>query len=194
MIKGILPIVIVLFPMISMGQNAGNESRLQTLMDRLAAVNTTRVSFLEIRDSVWLEKPIQIKGTLSYHAPDVLEKHTTEPLNERFIARGDIVSVERVVKEKIQRKEISLNDFPPLKPFIISLRATLAGDLSTLKQHYQIKLKDNSPGWRLLLEPTDSNIRKRVKEITIDGKQDHIDVITIIEASGDSSKMILTPL
>ena len=166
---------------------------LPELMQAFARVPAMDSTFTEQRESSYLNAPVTLSGELRYVAPQRLEKHTLAPVNERFVADGDRLSVERLVNGKVQSHRVSLHDYPQLRPLIDGVRATLAGDGATLARYYTPGLSGNAQSWRLRLLPREAALRERISEVRIDGRAAVIIGVEIHEAGGDVSRMRITP-
>lgn len=166
---------------------------LPELMQAFARVPAIDSTFTEQRESIYLNAPVTLSGELRYVAPQRLEKHTLTPVNERFVADGDRLSVERIVNGKLQSHRVSLHDYPQLRPLIDGVRATLAGDGATLARYYTPGLSGNAQSWRLRLLPREAALRERISEVRIDGRAAEIVGVEIHEAGGDVSRMRITP-
>lgn len=165
------------------------------LLQGFAGVAQARARFVEIKHYAHLDEPIRVEGTLIYQAPDRLEKHITRPLHERLIAHGETVAVEREIEDgRYARRELALDDLPALRPLILSLRATLAGDRASLERYFQIALVGDPQAWTLTLTPRDEALRQIVREIRLRGRAAQITTMDIVEASGDRSRTTLSPL
>lgn len=165
---------------------------LPELMQAFAQVSAVNSKFVERRESIYLNAPVVLSGELRYAAPQRLEKHTLAPVDERFVADGDRLSVERVVNGKAQSVRVNLHDYPQLRPLIDGVRATLAGDGATLARYYTPGLTGNAQAWRLRLLPREAALRERISEVRIDGHAATIASVEIHEASGDISRMRIT--
>lgn len=164
------------------------------LMHELAQVEAARARFVEVKKVAHFDEPIRTEGVLDYRAPDRLEKHVIKPFDERLIAHGERLAVEREVEEgQRARRELFLDDHPALRPFIVGLRATLAGDLATLERYYTVALSGAPHDWRLTLTPRREAAGGIIRVIRVRGRQARISAIEIVEANGDSSHMTLLP-
>ena len=76
-------------------------------------------------------------------------------------------------------------------PFIESIRATLAGDLPALERLFTIDFAGGIARWRLTLTPRDAQVAKTVSRVIIDGMNDTLTTVEIIETDGDRSLMTL---
>lgn len=165
----------------------------QQLMQALAQVKRSESRFVEKKSSVYLAVPLTVTGFLLYEAPLRLEKHSVTPVDERFAVIGDRVSIEREVQGKRVSHQITLADYPALRPFVESVRATLAGDLATLERFYVVACNGTAERWQLHLLPREAELRELVTEVRIAGRHDAIHSIEVREASGDSSLMTILP-
>jgi outer membrane lipoprotein-sorting protein len=172
---------------------AESSLNLTALMQSLAAVKTNHVNFVERRESPFLESPLATHGTLSFEAPDKLVRHTTKPIDERFESTGNRVVIERGQPPKRTRQELSLDDLPAIKPFLLGLRATLSGDLAALQQHFYTRLTGTESAWVLTLSPRDNLARSAIREIHFQGSAANLARIEIVENGGDVSRLTLSP-
>lgn len=158
------------------------------LMATLAAVRTSEARFVERKTLSLLDIPLESSGTLSWRAPDRLEKHTLEPREEHMLLEGDRLVVEVAGKP---RQELGVQAYPVVRAFIESIRSTLAGDLVTLEKFYRVRLEGRPGAWTLVLVPRESRMRGFISEIRIRGAR-RIASIEIWEANGDRSLMTIT--
>ena len=179
---------------------ATEAAALEELMQRLARVKSSKVEFVEKRYTVFLDKPMVVRGTLEFRAPDTMIKHSRTPIEERFVARGKRLSIERVEQGERVRHEATLDEFSFLAPLVQGLRATLAGDLKTLRKYYRIRFRGDVKRWELRLVPIveteasdeeDPGFGNLVKEIRIQGRDDRIRSVEIFETTGDRSVMTI---
>ena len=160
------------------------------LMQSLAQVKSANGKFVERKYLSILSQPLEFSGTLNYTAPSRLEKNTLLPKPESLVLDQDKVTLEN--KAKNQRRILSLQDYPVIRAFVESIRATLAGDLPTLNRFYKVTLDGNTNQWRLLLKPSEVSMQAVVSEIRISGSRNWVGTIEIIEPEGDRSVMTIT--
>jgi hypothetical protein len=86
---------------------------------------------------------------------------------------------------------LDLKQYPQVLPFIESIRATLAGDRAALENTFRVDFSGGFQGWTLALVPVDAALTRTVKEIHIEGAQDHIHTVEIHEADGDRSLLTI---
>jgi outer membrane lipoprotein-sorting protein len=153
----------------------------------LGQVKVAKARFVERRYLSMLKEPLQFSGTLTYIAPDRLEKNTLRPKAESMVVDRDRLTVEG--DNGRQRRVLVLSDHPEIGAFVESIRATLAGDLPTLVRFYKVSLEGGPEEWQLQLEPGDEKMRGMVKSIRIDGSGRSIRGVEILEVDGDRSVM-----
>lgn len=164
---------------------------LPQLMRELASVNTARARFTEKRFLKMLDRPIESSGTLAFEAPAHLEKLTLLPKRELLRLEQDKVTLETGPQPK--RRVLSLSDHPPLRAFVESIRATLAGDQAALERFYRVQLSGDAERWRLTLQPSDAKSKSFVREIRISGKRNAVTGVEVDQADGDRSVMSMMP-
>ena len=158
---------------------------LEALMRSIAQRDHSEATFVETKHLRLLSRPLTVTGTLSYRAPDRLEKRTLSPNEEVLLVDGDQVSIE--IKARGIKRSAPVQRYPALWGFVESLRATLRGDLETLRRYYRIELTGEPIWWRMSLVPLDSRLSDAVEEIRIGGAGGTVRSIEILEARGDRS-------
>ena len=177
---------------------AGESWGVDALMRELAIIKHSEANFTEKRYSYFLKQPIIVKGTLSFRAPDTLIKHSLTPNDERLEVAGDSIHIKMYREDKLIERELSIYAYPALLPLVQGVRSTLAGDLTTLLQHYRLKLEGGREQWHLLLLPkVDPNeegdgLAEIIRSINIKGRGSKIHHVEITEINGDRSVMAIT--
>jgi hypothetical protein len=158
---------------------------IDALMAELARTPASEVSFRETKYLAALKTPLELQGTLKFQRPDHLERHVSAPFEESFVVDGDRMRLER--KATGERHQLSLQSQPVLWAFIESIRATLRGDLATLRKFYRVELAGTQAQWTMTLLPNDVEMGQLVRVIRIGGRQGHVQSIEVQETSGDRS-------
>ena len=161
-----------------------------TLFERLAKRTPARTAFVERKYLSILTAPLESSGTLSYVAPDRLEKHTLAPRAESLVLEGSRLTLEG--GEPKRRRTLRLDEYPALGVFVESIRSTLAGDLSLLGQLFDLSLQGDERKWRLTLTPRDVRMQELVRQIRIGGSHSRVGSIEFLEPGGDRSVMTIT--
>ena len=160
---------------------------LPQLMQSLRQVTSSTAFFSERRELRMLSEPLMSSGTLSYVAPDQLQKRTLLPKPERLSIDGGKLTIER--SQSNENRTVALADFPEIGAFVESIRATLAGDLPALQRYYTISLQGDAGDWQITLEPKEKRLRELVKLIRIAGRGTSIRTIVSEQGDGDRSEM-----
>ena len=163
---------------------------IEQLMQELARVKSAKARFVERKHLAILTAPLESSGTLTYIAPDRLEKHTLSPRTESLLLERDRLTLES--GEPKRRHTIRLEDYPVVGIFVESIRSTLAGDLALLNRLYEVALEGDEHKWRLVLKPSDPKMQEMVREIRIGGSRNWIGSIEFLEPGGDRSVMTIT--
>jgi len=156
---------------------------LDALMSLLAQRKHGHVSFVEEHFLAVLDRPVESSGELLYDAPDRLEKRTLKPKPETLVLEHGVITAHRGRRTYV----LNLSDYPQIVPLIDSIRATLAGDRSSLERIFKVQLEGSLTQWKLLLVPSDATVARSVKEIRIEGVRDAIHSVEIQQADGDRS-------
>jgi hypothetical protein len=160
---------------------------LQALMQDMAQVSSSRVRFVETRYLALLTQPLELKGVLIYERPDHLTKHVQAPFDERLTVEGDTLTL----VSKRGTRVVSLRSEPAVRALVESMRATLSGDRARLERYYETQLSGTSAAWMLRLAPRDPEVKSMVQGIVLGGSGSRVDVIEVLEAGGDRSKITI---
>ena len=158
---------------------------LPQLMSGFAAVEESRARFHEEKHLAMLTEPLQLSGTLRYVRPDQIEKKITQPYAESLRIKGDRLEWET----QGRTRTLSLRSQPQIWALAESLRATLAGDLPALQRHYAVKLEGTSVQWSITLEPRYDSLSQFIEQIRLQGRDNRLRLIEIVEANGSRSLM-----
>jgi hypothetical protein len=154
----------------------------EELMASLAAGGDSSVEFVETRHSSALRTPLVTRGELRYAPPARLERRVRVPVEERYLVDGDRVTIER---KGGTPRTVSLAAQPALGAFLESIRATLRGDLATLRRFHRVELEGEPAGWTLVLLPSDPEMAELVSVIRISGSGGRLAAMEVLETGGD---------
>jgi outer membrane lipoprotein-sorting protein len=174
----------------ALAQTAAPAWGLSALMREMAQVRAASASFTERKTSPLLSAPLLDQGTLSYTAPDYMRKTTLAPVPERFTLAGNRITMTGGPGGGTHVFPVSAA--PQIGGLVEGIRATLAGDSSTLTRLYAVRLSGSAAGWQLLLRPRDAKLARLVQSIEIRGSQDRIEAIDTRSPDGGDSTMIIS--
>jgi hypothetical protein len=156
----------------------------------LARVERSDATFEETRHIAALTAPVIRRGTLRYVRPAELEMVVQTPVPERVRVAGATLTIEG----RNGVREVRLSDMPAIAGWVESVRATLAGDAPALARHFTVRATGDISRWQLDLTPLSTELAAFVTRVTISGSNAQIGRIDVIEASGDRSEMVVSPL
>ena len=174
---------------LSLCASAAGASELDEVMGLLATRQHGRVEFVDQQFLHILDHPIESSGELRYDAPDRLEKRTLKPHAETLVLAGGVLTIERARGRRV----VDLRAYPQIQPFVESIRATLAGDRTSLERLFHLEFAGSLGRWTLTLVPLDSNVKRAVTQVRIDGMRDQLLKVEIRQPDGDRSLMTLRP-
>lgn len=160
-----------------------------SLMQQMAAVKSATAHFTERHYLHVLKAPIEDSGTLSYTAPNRLQKETVLPKPERLVIDANVLTIEREGKTQ----SLKLEDNPEIGGFVEGIRAALAGDLAALDRYYTVSVAGKFDDWQLLLQPRAPRMASIVASILIYGQGTQIRQINTQEGDGDRTEMMIVP-
>jgi hypothetical protein len=111
---------------------------------------------------------------------------TETPRPERVVIDGDTLSIQPATGEA---RSFSLAANPALGLLAATLRATLEGDVATLRRLYDIGEQGSIDTWRLLLMPRDAALRGVLVRITVDGAAADIRQLDIQQQDGGEQRL-----
>lgn len=181
----------MLITLLALPSTAIAQDALAQVMAALAAVRESQARFVEEKDLPELDRPLTSRGTLSWRAPDRLEKHTSEPFEERLLVEGDWLLLER--PDRGASQTVMLDTAADIRPLVEAIRATLAGDAATLRQYFQLDFSGDLARWRMVLTPLSARVLAAVQRIVIEGEAASV---LVVETQGREgrSRLMATPL
>jgi len=166
---------------------------LEKLFTLFAAQGERRRAFVERRYSVLFRNPPESRGTLFFRPPAFLERTVVSPRREivRIDATNVTLTTEGDDGKPVERKA-SLASIPQLASLVLTIRATLAGDLATLRRMYYIELMQPLPHWRIEMKPVEEPAAGGVTAITMAGEGGDAQRLEFTETTGDRTEILLS--
>lgn len=161
----------------------------QSLLATLAQQNEGTVHFTESKYFGVLDVPLESSGTLHFHAPDFLEKHTTSPREERLTIQGHLMRYQA----GDQTLSMNLADQPAASAYADSLTSLLNGDYGKLQAQFYLQLTGDAAHWALSLRPKVAALESFIQSITVNGSGTVIQQISYEAPNGDHSVLTLSP-
>ena len=161
---------------------------LTELMRMLSEVKEAGGRFTERKYLSILSEPLVLKGSVRYRAPDYLRKEYQDPQSESYEVKGENLTIEF---PDGRRRDLSIDDYPVLRAFVESYRATLAGDLETLERYFSLELSGDLDAWELRLTPRLAQLADYLNAVIMRGHKSTVYSVETLEASGDRSVMVL---
>lgn len=158
------------------------------VMSLLANLPSRQVPFVERKDLRSLTVPLVSSGTLIFVRPDYLEKDTKKPKPERLVIEGNKLTM---VEPGKAPQAVAIADHPDLSALVETLRATLRGDLHTLKSLYEITDQGTLQSWRLDLTPISPALRGALAGVSLSGVDAELKEIIIRQPNGDTDQLRL---
>jgi len=160
------------------------------LMAVLAQRKAGEVRFSEERAVSGLDQPLRYSGTMSFSAPDRLERQTLTPRRESFVVDGNEVTLQR--GDRVRR--LALDSLPELAAMVAALRGTLSGDGSVLRRYFNPTVSGAAARWTLTLVPLDVRLLGVVRLLRIDGMHGDVRVVELQLADGDRTVTTIEPM
>ena len=170
---------------------------LEGLFALFAAQGERRKAFVERRYSVLFRNPPEARGTLYFKPPALLERDVASPRKEQVRIDGETATL-RIESDdgKVTERKASLTMIPQLASVVLTIRATLAGDLATLRRNYTVTMTRPLPRWRIEMTPIlriDESAGGGVSTISMAGERGEVERIDFTDTSGDRTEIVLSP-
>ena len=150
-----------------------------------------QIEFREERYSELLTQAAVFEGRLIYDPESrSLKKAVTHP-NVVSMTMNDQTLV---IETSEGRRRFSLRTRPALRAIMAGFRALVEGDVDALESHFESTYEQQADEWRLVLTPRAKRLAKRMKSITIIGRNSRIDSIATLMNNGDRQFMTLIPV
>lgn len=182
---------LLLSPLAAAGGNgpALHSPLLPQLLSRLAARSAATAHFEQTQYLSILTRPLQSEGELIYRAPDFLEERIVRPRPQRLVMDRGVLTLQL----GRHHRSVPLRDYPQLAPLLESVRATLAGDASSLERLFDVSASGTLAAWTLQLTPRAGQVPGPLRSIELQGQQAQIRQVRIQQRNGDHAVMRIDP-
>lgn len=157
---------------------------LAQLIADLAAIPGLEAHFREEKRLALLEDPLVSEGSLYYARPDRLRRSVEQPVRSTLVLRGGELSMEAGGTSRV----IDLESQPTVRVFVESFRLILAGDLTRLRELYDLDLRSaTSDGWELVLTPRAPPLSEAIAAVEVRGRGRVLRELVVRESGGDET-------
>ncbi|AQU87860.1 hypothetical protein B0W47_10655 [Komagataeibacter nataicola] len=160
-----------------------------TIIARIGMVPARHNTFHESRHIAALTHDLSSSGELIYARPGHVQKITHAPRPETLIVQGTTLSLAR---GQGPARVVDLSHHAQLAALVEAIRAPLDGDITALRHDYTLAAQGDVAHWTLQLTPLPAMARY-VRTITIDGQNNAMTVIRVVQANGDTQVMRIDP-
>lgn len=146
--------------------------------------------FVQTKTVTILKKPLISNGYLLITDNNQVVWQTQQPIKSTLLIGQQSL------------RQFNKNDQPVMSPAnnnqkmsqLISstFMAILAGDFEKLDSHFSVALDCTETGWSIELEASSNDMKPIITNINISG-QNHIELLSFTESSGDSTQLVLSP-
>lgn len=158
------------------------------LLARLARPAPDSTSFVEVRYSSLLDKPIVVAGQLEHRKDGSLVRSVAWPYREVTELHGENVSVARAGSRP---RRFTLDRAPELRGMLTSFGAILQGDRQTLDQYFAVSARGTDAQWEITLTPRVNKLQRHLSRIVVNGFESSPTCFRVEEPDGDESLMAL---
>ena len=167
---------------------------LPALMKELGGIRLIDAAFTEQKQAEFLSGgEFAVSGEMHFKAPHTLRRIVTKPYRESIIIDESTVIIKRMdsKNETDKVRFIEIDSHPSIRLFIDSMRATMAGDLATVLEIYEVELSGDRGEWRLRLVPQRKALKKFINAVDVTGSANRISTLLVHEDDGTRSLITL---
>lgn len=166
------------------GAPARAQGGLDGLLAKFRAMPGLEARFHEEKHIALLAAPLESDGVLRFAPPAHLLRRVTSPSPSTLLVDGDTLRI----REGDETRSLDLSASPPVRAFVESFRALLAGDRAALEAHFRLRFEPGEgEAWRLTMRPRDRSLARAVERIAVEGRGVVLERLVVSEASGDRS-------
>ncbi len=185
------------FPGLPASVLAEEEWNAEILMREFSRVEEATLAFTEIRKSIFLIIDTELSGTITYRAPDFLEKVTETPYYERLLMDGDTLVLEKASsigqnENHLIRQSYSVNSHEVLKSVVEGFQSMMSGNHDELSTKYSFDFSGKREDWQLRVRPRTEEILRHIEWIDLSGQDTEIQKIVTSQSDGDKSTLHLS--
>jgi hypothetical protein len=158
------------------------------ILSKLVQPTPARTSFVELRGSKLLKKPLRLQGEYLRPDADTLVRQVTAPYAETTTIHAGEVAIAREGKAP---RHFSLARVPEMVALQSSFGALLSGDRRLLEQHYRLDTQGTRQRWTMTLTPRDPVVLQKLQAVTLYGRGAELRCIETQPVRGDIQRTLL---
>lgn len=166
---------------------------LPALMKELGGIRLIDAAFTEQKQAEFLSRgEFAVSGEMHFKAPHTLRRIVTKPYRESIVIDESTVIIKRLddKNETDKVRFIEIDSHPSIRLFIDSMRATMAGDLATVLEIYEVELSGGRQEWSLRLVPRREELKKFIHAVHVTGSANRINTLLVHE--DDDTRSLIT--
>ena len=186
----VLLTVSLLFAPTAAGQEASTKTcTLSHVLATRAKIQESSATFTQERHIHYVRDPLSSMGRLRFVAPNHLEMIVDKPQSESFIYDDGVLTLETTGEQT--ERQISVESDVMLSAIFAGLVGTLSGNETELKRAFFVEFVADACEWRMTLVPKSKRVLEKIQEISLRGKDQHIEEAEILQADGDRSLLTI---
>jgi outer membrane lipoprotein-sorting protein len=154
---------------------------LEALMQRMASTSGVRAEFREEKRLALLETPLLSEGTLYFIPPSRMARITTRPGASKLVIDGERMSY----SDETGGSSMDLAGNRVARTIVENFVVLFAGDLTALRERYQVEFASQELRWRIQLTPKAAPLSQFIAGVELRGDGPALEEMTILEADGD---------
>jgi hypothetical protein len=167
---------------------AGDEvatARLAAFLAGLAPPPQGPIPFREKRMSALLTEPLEVRGELTLGPDGTLDKHVTEPADERVVIKAGSLTLVRGGKTRV----LDLGGDRRWRAFHAGITGLMNRDVQALTRVFSVALEETPGGWTLRLRPRATTGKNGVSQIVAFGQGKQLQGLRIEQGADEWQEM-----
>jgi len=154
---------------------------LEALMQRMASTTGVRAEFREEKVLALLEAPLVSEGTLYFVPPSRMARITTRPGASALVIDGARMSY----TDEAGASDVDLAGSRTARSMVENFVVLFGGDLTALRERYQIEFAAEGTRWRMQLTPKAAPLSQVIASVELRGIGPALEEMRVREVDGD---------
>lgn len=167
---------------------AATATSAESLLAQLVKTPPVATPFVQVSYRGVLDRPLVVSGTLKWLGGDRMQRTIDKPFRETAQIGDGELSVERGNGE-VHR--MPLARAPQVGAMLAGFHALLGGDAATLQRDFTLAAEGGDAHWVITLTPRADQLKRQLESIVIDGRDKEPRCLTVHDANGDSSILLV---
>ena len=155
---------------------------------RLEKLTVFRANFEQVKTIKLLQRPLRSSGHMIFSKEDGLYWHVSKPFASTLIVTEETIMI---TGDDGSHEEIHVKRNPVMRGLSRIFLSVFAGDVDTLKNHFNVYFSGDAEGWTMGLVPSSRKMKRMIHHIILRGSRT-ISRLDIKDQNKDETRMVFT--